>query len=60
MENTEKVAILVRMPQDLKEKLEKAAEADNRSVTNYIVTLLRREFEREEAASTHVDKQREK
>lgn len=44
MENT---AILVRMTPELKDAVERAAESENRSVTNFITTLLLRELEGE-------------
>lgn len=35
-----KVRVSVVMPKELREKLEQLAKADNRSVNNYIVTVL--------------------
>ena len=35
-----KVRVSIVMPKELREKLEQLASADNRSVNNYIVTLL--------------------
>lgn len=43
---SDKTRILVNMPLDLKEKIETQAKQENRSVSNYIVTILRKEIER--------------
>jgi len=39
--------ILVIIPKALKEKLEEKAKKDNRSVSNYIVTLIQKDVEEE-------------
>ncbi len=36
--------ILIVIPKELKTKLEKKAEENNRSVSNYIVTLIRKDL----------------
>lgn len=40
-----KTRILVNLPVDLKEKIEKEAKRENRSVSNYIVNILIRALE---------------
>jgi hypothetical protein len=42
----DKTRILVNIPLDLKEKIEVQARQENRSVSNYIVTILQKEIER--------------
>jgi metal-responsive CopG/Arc/MetJ family transcriptional regulator len=37
----DKVRVCLVMPKDLKEELEKLSQAENRSMSNYIVTVLR-------------------
>lgn len=37
--------VLVTMPKELREKLEKEAEKENRSLSNYIVTVLAKHVE---------------
>jgi hypothetical protein len=46
--SSDKTRILVNMPLDLKEKIETRAKQENRSVSNYIVTVLQKEFESKE------------
>lgn len=41
----DKTAILIRLSQEMKEQIEQAAERDNRSVNNYVVTVLQRELD---------------
>lgn len=43
---SDKVRILVTLPIDLKEKLEEAAKNENRSVSNYVCTLIQRDLEK--------------
>lgn len=45
MAKTERLQL--RVSSEMKEQLEKLAAADNRSVTNYIEQLVRREIERQ-------------
>lgn len=45
---SDKTRILVNMPLDLKEKIELQAKQENRSVSNYIVTVLQKEIESKE------------
>lgn len=40
----DKVRILVNIPKDLKEKVERMANNDNRSVSNFIVNLIEKEI----------------
>ena len=42
---SDKMRILVNIPIELKEKAEKIAAAENRSVSNYIVTLVQKDVE---------------
>ena len=42
---SDKVRILVTLPIDLKEKLEEAAKNENRSVSNYVCTLIQQCFD---------------
>lgn len=42
---SDKMRILVNIPVELKEKAEKVAAAENRSVSNYIVTLVQKDVE---------------
>lgn len=39
--------IYIRITPELKEQLQKAAEAENRTVTNYIENLIKRSMEKE-------------
>ena len=41
----ENTRIQVTIPKDLKKQLEKKAKAENRSVSNYIVTLIQKDLE---------------
>lgn len=43
---SDKVRILVTLPLELKEKLEQAAKEENRSVSNYVCTLIQKEIEK--------------
>ncbi len=43
---SDKVRILVTLPIDLKEKLEEAAKNENRSVSNYVCTLIQKDLEK--------------
>lgn len=45
---SDKTRILVNVPLDLKEKIELQAKQENRSVSNYIVTVLQKEIESRE------------
>lgn len=42
----DKTRILVNIPVELKKQVEEAAVAQNRSVSNYIVTLIQQEIDR--------------
>lgn len=42
----DKTRILVNLPVELKKQVEAAAVAQNRSVSNYIVTLIQQEMDR--------------
>lgn len=42
---SDKTRILVNVPIELKEKIESQAKKENRSVSNYIVTILQKEIE---------------
>ena len=46
MANSELISI--RIPSELREKLKRAAAADNRTVSNYIVNLITIELEKKE------------
>ena len=46
MANSELISL--RVPAELREKLKRAAAADNRTVSNYIVNLITRELEKNE------------
>lgn len=42
----DKMRILVNIPLDLKQKAEEVAKAENRSLSNYIVTLIQKDVNR--------------
>lgn len=42
--SSDKVRILVTVTREVKEELEKAAKQENRSVSNYIYTLIQKEL----------------
>lgn len=46
--SSDKVRILVTLPLDLKEKLENVAKSENRSVSNYVYTLIQKDIEKKE------------
>ena len=43
--SSDKVRILVTLPLDLKEKLENVAKSENRSVSNYVYTLIQKDMD---------------
>lgn len=43
--SNDKIRILVTVPRDMKVKLEAAARSENRSVSNYVYTLIQRELD---------------
>lgn len=43
---SDKTRILVNIPLDLKNKAEKIAEMENRSLSNYVVTLIQKDVEK--------------
>ncbi|MHC1722172.1 MAG: hypothetical protein AB9836_03080 [Aminipila sp.] len=45
--SSDKTRILVSMPIELKKQVEVIAKSKNRSVNNYLVTLIKREVEKE-------------
>lgn len=44
--SSDKIRILVTLPIDVKEQLEKVARQENRSVSNYVSTLIQKDLER--------------
>lgn len=46
--SSDKVRILVTLPLELKEKLEGVARNENRSVSNYVYTLIQRDIQKKE------------
>lgn len=46
--SSDKVRILVTLPLELKEKLEIVAKSENRSVSNYVYTLIQKDIEKKE------------
>lgn len=42
----DKIRILVTVPRDIKVQLEKVARQENRSVSNYIFTLIQKDLEK--------------
>jgi metal-responsive CopG/Arc/MetJ family transcriptional regulator len=44
----DKIRILVNIPKDLKEQVEKMAKDDNRSVSNFIVNLIEKELKKDD------------
>ncbi|MHC1722171.1 MAG: Arc family DNA-binding protein [Aminipila sp.] len=44
--SSDKKGIMVRMPIELKKQVEVIAKSENRSVNNYLITLIKREVER--------------
>ena len=46
--SSDKVRILVTLPLELKEKLEIVAKRENRSVSNYVYTLIQKDIEKKE------------
>lgn len=44
--SSDKVRILVTLPLELKEKLEIVAKSENRSVSNYVYTLIQKDIEK--------------
>lgn len=43
---SDKTRILVNIPLDLKEEAEKIAETENRSLSNYVVTLIQKDVQK--------------
>ncbi|MEY8367045.1 ribbon-helix-helix protein, CopG family [Anaerovoracaceae bacterium 41-7] len=46
--SSDKIRILVTVPRDEKEKLEEAAKRENRSVSNYVYTLIQKELNKKQ------------
>lgn len=42
--SSDKMRILVTVPRDLKEQLEQVAKDENRSVSNYVLTLIQKDL----------------
>ncbi len=43
--SSDKIRILITVPKDMKVKLEEVARKENRSVSNYVYTLIQRELD---------------
>lgn len=46
--SNDKIRILVTVPRDMKVKLEDAARSENRSVSNYVYTLIQKELDKKQ------------